>query len=134
MHQGCISAHIHFKKIPVDIPGNPGPSSPPNQMIQDRTLPCTALSSLALNTDLKEDITFMIIRKEKTNHGHRCYEDERKQLEKFSLKSSGNPFPSWPSAAKDTIISSFSIRDIKSLRIPSPLSPLWPVGAFRWAR
>ena len=52
---------------------------------------------------LKEDIT--LIRKEKTNHGYkyRLSDHVQKQLEKFSLKfSSFNPFPSWPSAAKDT--------------------------------
>ena len=51
----------------------------------------------------KENIT--LIRKEKTNQGHqyRFFEDAGKQREKFSLHfSSCNPFPSWPSAAKDT--------------------------------
>ena len=51
----------------------------------------------------KENIA--LIRKEKTNHGHqyRFFEDAEKRLEKFSLNfSSFNPFPSWPSAAKDT--------------------------------
>ena len=43
--------------------------------------------------------------KEKANHGHKYqfFEDVCKKLEKFSLNfSSCNPFPSWPSAAKDT--------------------------------
>ena len=54
-------------------------------------------------TSIREDITLICKEKHSTAINIKFFNDARQQLEKFSLNfSSCNPFPSWPSAAKDT--------------------------------